>query len=268
MHHSKAARSDIQRLKETFHDRGVLYLEQLISATKVRPARRAIQQRMEHAGIWKNGTWSVDHLRNAPLNEGATFSRKLKGCREFDDLVAGEIPEIVSHLLDGQDTFTGMAVPQPLFTLPNAESWTVPYDSWHLDAPRLPNWDIPGVQIFTFLDSVAPGGGGTVVVAGSHRLLNESERIRSKDVKKRLKDVPYFRDLMSSQTRDRQRFIQEVGYYGDIELQVIELHGEPGDVYFVDLRVLHAPAPNATSIPRAMLTRRYFLEAVRSMIYE
>lgn len=99
-------------------------------------------------------------------------------------------------------------------------------------------------------------------------MLNAGERISSKDVKRRLKDEPYFRDLMSADTPNRQRFVDEVGHCRDVELQVVEMHGEPGDVYFVDLRTLHTPAPNAMSIPRIMLTRRHFLEAQREAIYD
>ena len=252
---------------ETYKDRGVIRLKELIPAAKVKAAVDAARVRMEAAGIWKGGSWHVDHLRQAPINEGAKFGRKLKGAPEFDELVKGEIPNVVARLLDDRSTFCGMAVPQPLFTLPNADTWNVPHNVWHLDVPRLPDGGIPGVQIFTFLESVAPTGGGTLVVAGSHRLLNGSERISSKNVKRRLKDEPYFRDLMSADTPNRQRFIDEVGHCGDVELQVVEMHGEPGDVYFVDLRVLHTPAPNATPVPRIMLTRRFFLESQRKAIY-
>lgn len=259
---------DMESVRKSFQDRGVVRLEQLIPSAKITPACEAAKSRMERAGIWKDGAWQVDHLRDAPLNEGAKFGRQLKGCPEFDDLVRDEVPQVVAQLLNGQKTFTGMDVPQPLFTLPNADSWVVPHMSWHLDAPRLPDWGTPGVQIFTFLDTVAPTGGGTLVVSGSHHLLNGSERISSKEVKRRLKREPYFRDLLSDSTTDRERLLHESGFCEDIELQVVELSGEPGDVYFVDLRVLHAGAPNATSTPRVMLTRRFFLEAVRDMIFE
>lgn len=258
---------DVESQRETFRSRGVIRLNRLLPLEKVTSAREAVRNRMQLAGIWKNGTWQVGHLRQAPINEGAKFARRLKGCLEFNELVNDEIPQVVGRLLDGQPTFSGMDVPQPLFTLPNADSWEVPYDVWHLDVPRLPECGVPGVQIFTFLDTVAPTGGGTLVVAGSHRLLNGSDRISSKDVKRKLKNEPYFRDLMSKDIGDRNRFIREVGHCGDVELQVVELCGEPGDVYFVDLRVLHTPSPNATEVPRIMLTRRYFLEALRDMIY-
>ena len=258
---------DLEMLRRTFEDRGIVRLENLLPAAKVLSARKTLRKQMQNAGIWQSGAWKVDHLRDAPINEGAKFARCLKGCPEFDALVDDEIPHLVNRLLQGQETFTGMDSPQPLFTLPNSDSWNVPYMHWHLDAPRLPNRGIPGVQVFTFLETVTPTGGGTVAVAGSHRLLNGGERISSREIKRRLKQEPYFRDLMSKSYADRQRFVLEVERCGDVELQVVAMHGEPGDVYFADLRLLHSAAPNATSTPRVMLTRRYYLESVRNLIF-
>ena len=41
-----------------------------------------------------------------------------------------------------------------------------------VDLGRLRNRGVvPGIQLFACLDTVAPKGGGTVVVAGSHRVL-------------------------------------------------------------------------------------------------
>jgi ectoine hydroxylase-related dioxygenase (phytanoyl-CoA dioxygenase family) len=148
-----------------------------------------------------------------------------------------------------------------------SQVYGVPHNLWRLDLPRLPDCGIPGVQIFTFLDTVAPGGGGTLVVAGSHRLLNESKRISSKQLKKRLKREPYFRDLMSRDVAGRDRFIRECSRVGDVELQVVEIHGEPGDVFLMDLRILHTLAPNAARVPRIMVTQRFLLESLRGAVY-
>jgi ectoine hydroxylase-related dioxygenase (phytanoyl-CoA dioxygenase family) len=43
----------------------------------------------------------------------------------------------------------------------------------------------------------------------------------------------------------------------DVPLQVTELTGSPGDAWLMDLRVLHASAPNAGDRPRVMLTHRF-----------
>ena len=150
---------------------------------------------------------------------------------------------------------------QILITLPNTSKWIVPHLMWHLDFPRLPNNQLPGVQMFTFLDSVKPQGGGTLVVSGSHQLLNNQRFISSKEVKKTLKrEEKYFTRLFSSQVENREKLLLENGKAGDVNLRIIELTGEPGDLYLADLRLLHTIAPNASNIPRLMLTNRFFCE--------
>ena len=100
-----------------------------------------------------------------------------------------------------------------------------------------------------------------MVVAGSHRLLNTGERINSKEVKRRLKQQPYFRELMTPSDSRREHFLSERVMIDDgeneIPIQVVELHGAPGDVVFTDLRLLHTIAPNASPRPRIMATQRY-----------
>jgi hypothetical protein len=103
-------------------------------------------------------------------------------------------------------------------------------------------------------------------VAGSHRLLNTGQLIRSKDVKKRLKRWPYFGRLMAKDTPDRGRFVHEIGHAGDVEVQVVELTGKPGDVYLTDMRLLHTLAPNTARVPRIMVTQRFFPDSTRTAL--
>jgi ectoine hydroxylase-related dioxygenase (phytanoyl-CoA dioxygenase family) len=175
--------------------------------------------------------------------------------------------EVVRSLVDGQDVRAMTKRPQVLFTPPNATSWTVPHKIWHLDMPRLGGSSLPGVQMFSFLDTVAPGSGGTLVVAGSHRLLNDRGRISSKKAKGLLKREPYFRDLLKPREGERQHFLEEPGHVGDVVLQVVELCGEPGDVFLMDMRVLHTLAPNASRAPRLMVTQRFVPESIIDEIW-
>jgi len=48
----------------------------------------------------------------------------------------------------------------------------------------------------------------------------------------------------------------------------VELCGAPGDAYLVDLRVLHAAAPNASDRPRMMATHRFIREGVEQELAE
>ncbi|MDX1932276.1 MAG: phytanoyl-CoA dioxygenase family protein [Capsulimonadales bacterium] len=187
--------------------------------------------------------------------------------REIAGLIGDEVRRAIEELVDGRPTFP-LSAPQPLFTPPDAASWTVPHALWHLDLPRFSEAGLPGVQVFTFLDTVVPGGGGTLIVAGSHRLLNEPRFLRSQEAKRLLKREPYFRDLLSADSGDRSRFLAEAGRAGEVTVRVVELCGEPGDVYLTDLRLLHTIAPNASDRPRIMLTQRYLLEAFRDAVLD
>ena len=175
--------------------------------------------------------------------------------------------DAASILMGGHKVTTMKNGSQVLLTLPNASSWTVPHNIWHLDLPRLPLMEVVGIQMFTFLHRVKPGGGGTLIVAGSHLLLNNGKFIRSKQVKKQLRHQAYFRDLMSKDLPDRQAFMTKTGKAGNVELQVEELYGEPGDVYLVDMSTLHTVAPNADPVPRIMLAHRLVRQDSLEEIY-
>lgn len=110
------------------------------------------------------------------------------------------------------------------------------------------------------------------MVAGSHRLLNNGSRVRSKNIKKRLRHLPYFQDLMSKQSVERERFLTESGSAqdpdaGEVPLRVVELSGRPGDVYLTDMCLLHTLAPNATDKPRVMLTHRFVIEEYADSVW-
>jgi len=151
--------------------------------------------------------------------------------------------------------------PQVLFTLPNAQTWTVP-SGWHSDSPRLASGQSAGVQLFAFLDVVEARGGGTLAIAGSHRLLNEARPIRPSELRRLLRAEPFFADLLladhpASSPQQRANLLHRTGPVGNVQLQIVEMTGVPGDVWLMDLRVLHVGSPNATERPRMMLTFRY-----------
>lgn len=254
--------------RENFAVRGLIKRRNFLVPEKLANARQVIFQQLEQAGIWCNGRWSLD--QSAPSTELTAGMELLKPLWRQPAMIAlasGETAAAASALVDERPVYPMDRHPALLFTLPNATTWTLPHKHWHLDMPRLPAGGVPGVQIFALLETVEPGGGGTLAVTGSHRLLNEGVRISSADLRKRLNEERYFAELMANQTDDRLRFMREVGHVGDVELQVAEMVGEAGDVYFMDLRMLHTISPNTRQIPRIMLTQRYLLESSRIALY-
>jgi hypothetical protein len=146
-------------------------------------------------------------------------------------------------------------------------AWQLPHKVWHLDysAPGALR-ALPGVQLFLCVDRVAARAGGTLVVCGAHRLIDALRRRagpawpgRSADVRKRLRaEVPWLRDLASlrhGEDRAARFMAQPTGVEG-VSLQVVELTGEPGDVFVMHPWLLHAPSANCGSLPRMVLTER------------
>lgn len=252
-----------ERQRESFEQRGLVRLDKLIPGAAIEPLRDLALQIFQEEEVWRDGAWLGDEADHALGNR--VFRRlkdRAKQSAAFDELLTAEVLEAARSLAGGRILRPEPNRPQLLFTPPNAPVWTVPHKVWHLDVPRLGEVGLPGVQMFTFLADVPHGAGGTLVVAGSHRLLNDRGRVASKDVKRMLREEPYFRELLAPGDVDRRRFIDECGHVGGIELQVVELRGEPGDVFFTDLRLLHTLAPNASRVPRLMATQRFFRELV------
>jgi hypothetical protein len=153
------------------------------------------------------------------------------------------------------------------------ERWTVPHQTWHLDYPATRS--LPGlfaVRIFTCLAKLPPGGGGTVFVAGSHRLVENLardenvERLKSADARSGLiRTCSWVKQLCSRDSGGGrvQQFMQSSEAVGDVELRVIEMTGEPGDILVTHPLLLHAPAKNCASVPRMVLSSTVFRSGVQ-----
>ena len=247
--------------KETFTTQGLICLAGFLPPDRVVAAQECLFQLAEQEGLRRDGVWQTTEMPARP--ELIKQGRKVP----FVELITPELLTAIDMLVDGQAMADTPVKPQLLFTPPQFTEWQVPHNVWHLDVPRLPLAGLPGVQVFTFLDTVIPKGGGTLVVAGSHHLLNTGEYIRSQDMKKRLRKETYFRNLMSSEFPNRAQFMTTPGKVGGVELLIVELHGEPGDVYLMDMRLLHTLSPNTAKIPRLMMTERFYLKVAHDQIH-
>jgi hypothetical protein len=250
----------LQQIEE-FNLRGVLFLEGLLSADAVLGARDYVRRRLAQAGLWNNGTWRLDEPQRqaAGLKTSLVIGNKhpaVEALIQERDLLAA-----VNSLLDGQPFDRKIhRRPQILFTLPNAFTWSIP-KGWHVDIPRLASGLCPGLQMFGFLEEVGPRAGGTLVVAGSHLLFNCGRFIKQRELTRMLRRTPFFRHLYdaagSPSLRDDASTIEMATEEDGAVLELVELTGRPGDVYLMDLRMLHALAPNASDRPRVMATHRF-----------
>jgi ectoine hydroxylase-related dioxygenase (phytanoyl-CoA dioxygenase family) len=244
---------------ETFRRDGMLRFDGLLSAEGVASAREVVLQRFEKLGRWREGAWHIAEKPEWP-SAGIKPARDIGHRHPEIEALATEpaVMALVSELTDGR-TLDQTIHPgsQVLASLPNAGPWILP-DSWHIDCPRLPSGRSPGVQIFTFLEPVEPRGGATLAMAGSHRLFDNGRAMKTKDIVRGLRGEPFFARLAADRfSLGDPGTPLPFGAVGDVPLKVVELTGKPGDAWLVDLRVLHAGAPNAAEWPRIMVTRRF-----------
>lgn len=253
-----------ERQRDAFTAHGLLRLPGFVPECLLAPAHdavlRAVSRHPAGAPLLRDGEWQLGSLeREGGVAAGANLAKGAKRARALREVFTADLRETIQALLGARSLAT-LGPPSLLFTLPNARAWTVPRRIWHVDLPRLPLPGTPGIQAFAFLDDVAPGGAGTLVAIGSHRLLNDRGFVRSKHVKRALKREQWFRDLFGDEAEDRLRFMERGGRVGDVDVRVAELHGEAGDVALTDIRLLHTLAPNTADVPRMMATQRYLRE--------
>jgi hypothetical protein len=148
----------------------------------------------------------------------------------------------------------------PLVTFPTSAP-SPPRPPWHLDIGGVERLNpLPVLRVFTFLEPMLPHGGGTLYVAGSHRLAMDVERahgrpVRSAQVRDRLKsDHPWFAGLFTTPTADLRALINTEARVGDCPVRLEEMTGDPGDLIVMHPAILHGAAHNALDRPRIMLT--------------
>ncbi|HXQ45717.1 MAG TPA: phytanoyl-CoA dioxygenase family protein [Caulobacteraceae bacterium] len=269
---------------EQFERLGVVRLEGLFSADGVRSAREAVLRRLAQRGITEAGGWRLDDPRLNEVRAGHPWwrvsqplpSRAIGGqpgrASELEAL--GREPALLAAaeaLLGGREfDRTGQQRLRVLINLPDPAPWTTPR-GWHTDSQQLASGQSPGLQLFAFLDVVGPGGGGTLVVTGSHRLLKSGRFMTQPQVRERLNQHPFFKRFESeapTEPKDQARLMSETYLAGDVELKIMELTGQPGDAYFTDLRLAHTGRPNSSDHPRLMITRPFIRADLKREIRE
>ncbi|MEL6252868.1 MAG: phytanoyl-CoA dioxygenase family protein [Bacteroidota bacterium] len=239
---------------QEFNERGILRLENFIPAAIANQAAEIALEKLSK--FHENEKWNYESVKDIPFPKAnKVFNKRLGSLKPFKSLQTPELLEVISQLM-GEEAIPWMKF-QSLISVPDTSNWEVPTTTWHLDMPMIKNKGLPGIQMFTFLAEVRPGGGGTLVVAGSHRHLDALDNFKSKAVRGVLKREAFFRDLWSKEFPNRLSLMEVTPTDRGVSVQVVEMHGEPGDVYLMDLRILHTVAPNSLDSPRIMLTQRF-----------
>ncbi len=120
-------------------------------------------------------------------------------------------------------------------------------------------------MVFGFLSNVGPLAGGTVVIEGSHRLVQQFVEKQPREKLGKMKTVrlalmdsePWLRDLTKvGDTAKRVERFTKTELVSGVPLRIVELTGEPGDIVLCHPWLLHAVAPNCGEFPRMMCVQR------------
>jgi hypothetical protein len=243
--------------RSEFHQLGLIHLPALIAKADSERMCDALWSSLENRGVRRDApeTWVSERVTGIQAAARSDAFAAMGGdaiCSALDDLFGPG----------------GWKRPprwgQPLVTFPTERKWEVPHAAWHLDAPASRSSPkLPGVILFTYLAPVLAGGGGTVVLAGSHRIVeafaasaSPTDEGRSGDIRRKLmRAEPWLRALWSrdDKTDRMRRFMLQGAVTRGVKLRVVELTGEPGDVIIWHPWLFHCATSNSRSHLRLML---------------
>ena len=244
--------------RREFDELGLLRLPGAVPSEAARAMQDRVWETMAAKGVRRDDadTW-------VPVS--GSFFRKTSEAGAFDAMAT----PAVRQALDGLFGDAPWQEPEhwggPMLTLRNTPEWEIPRGGWHLDGPAGKGCDGRGspnrVVVFVFLEKTDPGGGGTVVAAGSHKVIGDlvgqtPDPWNSAEVRKALlRGEPWFRELLAKEgPADRhERLTRPTPSAHGHPLRVIECTGEAGDVFMTHPWLYHGGAPNARPAPRQML---------------
>ena len=151
---------------------------------------------------------------------------------------------------------------QILFSLPEAKPWVLPA-GWHMDCGfEQATWPVPAVKLFAFAGEVTPGGGGTMMLPGTHHLVDRYRESLPEQVGAGkeswlafLRHHPWLARLLDgANLPDHGRsMVGQAAEVDGVPVEVVELTGSPGDVVLSHLHVFHARSPDVGTAARLMV---------------
>ncbi|MCG8604761.1 phytanoyl-CoA dioxygenase family protein [bacterium] len=259
-----------QQQRKEFFERGFTCvagaLSQDLAANMVSRIWRALERRQgirrDDSTTWiEGGVRGIGDLNREP---------------EFRPFGSPPVVAVIDDLL-GKDNWRQPATwGQILATFPAKDwSWSSLFQgqvevsriTWHTDYPydMMPD-ELTGVQLFGLLADLEPGGGATLVIEASHRVIQNFVRNQPPATIQKMKRArtalmeshPWLQSVSRAVSLKRPEtwMAEQHAVINEIAVSVTELVGKAGDVYFTHPWLLHAISPNCNSTPRLMCTQR------------
>lgn len=238
-----------------FHEHGWMRIRGAVDAAAAQAMRDTAWMALEAEGIRRDQplTWTVERPSNL---------QHVKADPAFRQDSAA-VHAAIDAILEGRPYQKPQNWGALFLAFPGKTPWHIPTKGWHIDAyyasPLVP---VRGVKTFALFADVAPRGGGTLMVSGSHRLVHRwfqenppRPGTRSAQMRRLLLSIPYLRDLhLEGEAAERIRRFTSMEEIDGIPLRVVEAEGEAGDVILMHPLVMHVAAPNNSAQPRMMIS--------------
>lgn len=235
MHHPPLQPSQVA----LFHTQGCLQLKGFHPRARMGEIEKAVLEELKRLRIWVSGKSLSSPVRELPpFQQIARLSTLVKVPGLHAAVMTPQLSSIIAFLA-GRAPSPVLATQgsQFLLSLPHQGRWALEGLNWHVDVASEAPDQLPGIQAFVLVADVAPRGGATLALAGSHRAGTRQAPLR---------------ELLKKSGN------LEAGL-GALGIHVVEMSGQAGDVFLMDMRLLHTPALNATKHIRMMATARFFL---------
>lgn len=254
------ATSTLEELTTT----GVVKIEGVFSQSDAERMRDVVWRDLHRTdGVDRDdpATWH----RQEPLKKLARAKRD----PAFQAIFGASLRRLADEVL-GEGWSTSSAFGNLLVSFPDAQQWHLPGRDgfWHSDlgGRHDPGDLFPTLRVFAVFGEMPAGCGGTLLVEGSDALIRRYieanptvERSLKADVAWH-RDIPWLRDLtLATLPTDadwralderRRRFMEQVTEVDGIPCRVVEVSGQPGDIFVCAPWTLHCKPPNASDRPR------------------
>lgn len=237
-----------------FKTQGIVKLPSAVPKKQTESAKRFIIAELERLKLKTGGKLSAPKIESLPHFQQTTRLGQLIPTGPWLERLFA--PELLASMrsIGGLSSRAEKPQVQLLLSLPHKAAWSLGGLNWHVDQTPPRKDVVSGVQAFVLIDDLRARGGGTLALAGSHRLHYIPEA-REDGAQRLLRRDPVLCELFNPAGIDADALFQQRDLCG-VPISIVEMCGKAGDVFLMDMRVLHSPSINASKAIRMMATAR------------
>lgn len=239
-----------EQIRSDFERTGVLRLKNYLSIQSVQPVKIKILNELKRLKFMEGGKFHTSKFKSIPIFQQTNqLGQLIRDLDEVNSLFPHELLQFMNDLADS-GLKAAHPFPQILLSFPHKQDWSLKNLNWHVDYKPGKKDVLLGIQAFVLIDEVKPRGGATLALSGSHKLNYVKTGFSSTEVLRK-----------SNFDEHPELFLETQNVHGN-EIKIVEMCGGAGDVYLMDLRVLHTPSVNSTQNLRMMTTNRFLVPTI------